>query len=206
MFRIIITTAAVSAMLGGCKPAENAEAADQAQAVVATDAGDIAAPLEAGAVALPHLRAGLWRVTKTDNGVSVDSSMCLNDAVQEKVSVFGMNATLPFCPPAELRRKDRETWTMTTLCPIMDMGSVKVDGEIKGDMRTHYTSTYRFTSTAMGETTVEESVERGRHAGACPSDMAPGDIIMAGGLRMTFDQVMAMGQTMMPGMAGPAAE
>ncbi len=160
-----------------------------------------------GAIAMPHLRPGMWEVTNS-NSPGLVSTTCLDMAIQEEVNIYGGQLHAPFCQSApQVRREGAERWTYANICVIPDIMTMRIDGVIEGDLRTRYTHTMNtHSSGAMGVSDSSSTTEQGRWAGPCPANMASGDILMNGAPFMNMRQAMALGQAMLPGAFGGMPE
>lgn len=204
MKRVLLLAACGLAVgLAGCEGGDRAEASEGAAA------GQSSGPIvigdretvEAGAIALPILRAGLWEVTNEDQFGRRVSRVCLDEAIQHEVVLFGGHLHAPFCGQApEMRRRGLEHWTYSNVCRVVDI-TLTIEGEVRGNLENRYEHTLTMVTTGPGVPETDTRRESGRYAGACPRGMAAGDIDMEG-MRMNLRQVMALGQALAPGAFG----
>lgn len=205
-----LCVAALAVVVAGCDGAETAAAHEGEAAAGGQAAGGPVVigdrePAETGAIALPVLRAGLWQVTTVDNLGERSARMCLDDAIQQEVGVFGGQLHAPFCgQPATMRRHGLERWTYSNLCRMGEV-SMTIEGEIEGNMENRYSHTLTMVTRASVGAETNTVRESGRYVGPCPRDMAAGDLDMEG-MRMNLRQVMALGQMMAPGAFGGMPE
>src|SRR5690606_3978947 len=160
-----------------------------------------------GAIAMPHLRPGMWEVTNS-NSPELVGTTCLDMAIQQEVNIYGGQLHAPFCQSApQVRREGAERWTYANTCVIPDIMTMRIDGVIEGDLRTRYSHTMNTRSSgAMGVSDSSSMTEQGRWVGPCPANMASGDILMNGAPFMNMRQAMALGQAMVPGAFGGMPE
>lgn len=171
---------------------EAAEEAPDAAAPAAT-AGPAADAGDAGAATatLPRLRAGLWRVEMTAEGMPTPmvTRMCLDDAIQAEMNVIGQSD--PRCRQTRMARGADGSWSFASTCDMDSAGRTSVEGRVTGDFQTRYET--RMTSTTTGaqleqmnrETTIS-SVSAWQ--GPCPAGWAAGDIETPAG-RMNMAEV-----------------
>lgn len=144
---------------------------------------------------LPKLNSGLWVTTVTNDGMKPTThSMCMDEATQQRMLTLGQGLMAGMCKRSDLRR-DGDAFVFETDCAMGPMRVISTS-------RTTFTvtSAYRSESTAkfdppmagMGAT---RSVAQGRHSGACPAGMKPGDMKLPDGRIMNINNL--------PGMMAP---
>ena len=149
--------------------------------------------------AAPRLRAGLWSVSTTTDGVGQVTRMCIDDAVQSRMSVIGGQMAGGACQTSEMTPRAGGGWSMRSVCDMGPGGRMVSQGVVTGDFRNTYrnetTVTTSGASVAHMNRTVTQ-VSEGRHEGACPEGMNPGDIEMPGGMRLNMLEMAEMAARM----------
>ena len=131
----------------------------------------------------PRLAPGLWRVTTTSDGQSQEMSMCLDAAIQSRMSAFGATASAGACEETRMTREPGGGWRTRSVCDMGPGGRMVSDGVVTGDFRSIYRSEWTTVTSGAalaqmnGETS---SVAEGRLVGPCPADMRPGEADIAG--------------------------
>ncbi|MDR3507549.1 MAG: DUF3617 family protein [Caulobacteraceae bacterium] len=175
--------------LAGCnKPSPAPSSAPSAAAPSA------AAPAAAGGPIalenLPHRKPGLWRQTIEMEGAAHSppaTELCLDAAAEAKLSAFGQQAAEGKCQSQQFTRNLDGTISFSSSCDLGQGHIVSSKGLVTGDFNAGY-------KIAMDTTTTGAPMEQmnGEHrmtvtatwAGPCPTDMKPGDMTMAGGMKM----------------------
>lgn len=147
---------------------------------VLVSAGDAAsAAIDLGS--LPRLKNGLWVTTITNEGLKpARHSICVDDATQQHLLTMGQGAMTGMCAKADLRR-DGSAFIFESDCA---MGPVRVKSSSRttftGATGYHTEATTRFDPPILAKGTVH-TVAQGRHSGACPAGMKPGDMTLPDG-------------------------
>lgn len=181
-FTTVIAAAAVLAV-GACGKSEADKSGETAAAPVATPA----------ATAMPRLRGGLWKLTMVD-GPPGDNRMCIDEALQEKMSVIGGQTTLGTCIENTVRPKPGGGYLFHSVCavPMAGGGTSTSDGEVTGDFQNNYSTRVTVTTSGSsmasmnGSHTVQSSAT---YLGPCPEGMKSGDLEMAGGMRVNVAEL-----------------
>lgn len=199
--KIIIAAVAAALTLAACGDREKA---DKAAETPRPGAG--AAP--GAAAQTPKLRAGLWRVTVSGEGQAGATRMCLDDTVQDRMSVFGARAAGGACEKTRMTANPGGGWLYRTRCDYSASGggaSVS-EGVLTGDLRTGYTSRSTVTTTGAAVAHMNGTVTvvgEGVYEGACPAAMKPGDMVLPGGMTFNMLEMAEMAAKMAaPGSAG----
>lgn len=159
------------------------------------------------APATPKLKAGLWRVTNAGDGAPQGvSRMCLDDAVQARMSVFGAQAA-GACQPTETTANPGGGWRYRTVCDqsALGGGTSVAEGVMTGDLATAYASRTTVTTTGAQVAHMNGVVTitgEGAYEGPCPADMKPGDMVIPGGMKFNMVEMAAAAARMTPKPAG----
>jgi hypothetical protein len=144
---------------------------------------------------LPKLRNGLWVTTVTSEGMRpATHSICMDEATQQRLLTMGLGMAAGMCAKTSLRREG-EAVVFGSDCSIGPM-RVKTTGRttFTGDAAYSSESTTSFDPPMMGRGAMHSSV-KGRHTGACPAGMNPGDMKLPDGRVMNINSLPSM---MMP--------
>jgi hypothetical protein len=157
-------------------------------------AGGAAAPASATAAApmlkTPPLRkAGLWTQTVTSSKTTQSIKMCLDEAVQKKMQLWGQSMAKSDCKEQSITPHMGGGWDFHSVCNMGESGTVTSNGSATGDFNNHYTMT--LTSTTAGSPMPQangehKTVIEATWSGPCPSDMKPGDMEMPGGFKINM--------------------
>lgn len=140
---------------------------------------------QAGAQDLPKLKAGLWETTTTSSGPkgapgsSMKHTMCIDDKAQKDMMAFSQNMGAN-CAKNTVRRDGNKVYgeaecSMGGKMMVKSQSVTTVSGD--SSYRTEVKSTISPPMAGMGESS---ALVEGRHVGACPANMKPGDINMNG--------------------------
>lgn len=147
----------------------------------------LAAPVfatQTNAQDLPKLKAGLWETTtvssgpKGSHGSTTKHTMCIDDKAQKDMLAFTQNMGAQ-CAKNAIRRDGNKVYGDAEC----SMGKMTIKSNsvttMSGDTsyRTEVKSSFVPPMAGMSESTTAVD---GRHVGACPANMKPGDINMNG--------------------------
>jgi hypothetical protein len=141
----------------------------------------------AAAAELPVRKAGLWEIKiKLTGGAAPTAVMkhCTDDTTDRQMStMFNPLAPQP-CASQDIQKHPDRT-TVDSVCRT-DNKSVTLHSDITGDFTTSYkvVTETKTQEEPDSEPTVSNMTLEGRYLGACKSDQKPGDVVMAGGLRV----------------------
>lgn len=145
----------------------------------------------------PRLRAGYWETTSIQedrNGKETTKiSMCIDDAMQEKMSVFSQGGMGGMCSEMSITPQGGNRWAVRSVCNPAGMGRMVSEGTVSGDMRTRYHSDMVTTGSIMGQSMNDRTIQEARHVGACPDGVVPGDLVMEDGTNVNMLQLGAAG-------------
>lgn len=153
---------------------------------------------QAGAQDFPKLKAGLWETTTTASGPkgapgagsSMKITMCVDDKAQKDMMAFSQNMGAQ-CAKNTMRRDGNKVYVEAE-CSTGKM-TVKSSSvtTLSGD--TSYRSEVKSNVTppmaGVGDSTTTVD---GRHVGACPANMKPGDMNMGGRISNINDMAKMM--------------
>lgn len=140
----------------------------------------------AGAQDLPKLKAGLWETTTTSSGPkgshgsNMKHTMCVDDKAQKDMMAFSQNMGAQHCTKNTVRRDGNKVYGEAE-CSMGGKMTVKSQSvtTMSGDS-SYRTEVKSIISPPMAGMSESSTVVEGRHVGACPANMKPGDINMNG--------------------------
>lgn len=149
-------------------------------------------PVQVDANGFPLLRNGLWNVTTTTDGVTMTAKICLDDAFQREASLFSLKLNGSICPTPPTIAREGAGFITTRTCALGPVQLVDTT-RITGDMQRSYRRQSEMITTGPGvPPQTSAQLEEGAYVGACPSDMAGGDMDMNGG-RINARMLLAIG-------------
>lgn len=183
-----LTALAVLTALAACGQKE--EAKPENAAAPGAENGSPAA-VKADAAGSPRLKPGLWRVTMTGEGPVQAMRMCVDAAMQEKMSVIGAEQGAGACQENTTKALAGGGFSFRAVCSsaITQGGTTVTEGQITGDMNTRYTNRMTSTTTGAAVAHMNRSVAmtaEGVFEGPCPADMKAGDMEIPGGVRFNM--------------------
>ncbi len=136
-------------------------------------------------VPTPVRKLGQWEHAVLADGQTVTMKICLDEAMEKRISWWGQANAPEDCSRNEVQRQADGTWTFSTICKTFAGGETTTSGAATGDFETNYT--VLATSTTTGAT-----IERvnGTHdvkidakwLGQCPTGQRGGDIVLPNGM------------------------
>lgn len=153
----------------------------------ATTAALLLASTAASAVELPKRKTGLWEIRiKITGGMMPTAKMyhCTDAGMDWKMStLFNPMAQNP-CPQFDVQ-KIEDHYTVESTCRAGDK-TVTQHSKITGDFNTHYTVVMErgTKETETSEPAMSNMTLDGSYVGNCKPDQKPGDVIMAGGMKV----------------------
>lgn len=143
---------------------------------------------------LPPRQAGAWEISiKLTGGVMPTAKMrhCTDARADRDMSVMFNPLSPSPCPTRDIQ-KHSDRYTIDAICRDGDK-SITLHSDITGNFDSSYT--------VVTETKVQESegstpyvsnlTLEGRYLGACRADERPGDVTMAGGLKINVNEMEA---------------
>lgn len=141
----------------------------------------------AGAVELPKRKTGLWEIRiKITGGVMPTAKMyhCTDSGMDWRMStLFNPMAQDP-CPQFDVQ-KIEDHYTIDSVCRAGDQ-SVTQHSKVSGNFQTNYTVVMERSTkeTETSEPAVSNMTLEGTYVGPCKPDQKPGDVMMAGGMKV----------------------
>jgi len=178
--------------LTACSKKEDKAPAAEASASANASGADAAAA--AGPIAPPKRKPGLWSQTVTSQGTTQTMKLCLDEATEAKLTVWGGQATAEMCPKNAFARTPTG-FTFESECNLGGAGKVVTKGVSTGDFDSKYE--IKATSTTTGSSMPQangahDMVMVGTWEGPCPAGMKAGDMSLPGGVTMNINQVAGM--------------
>lgn len=160
-------------------------------------AGDAAKPAStaAGPVAPPHRKPGLWTQTVAMGDFTQTTRLCLDDAVEAKVSLWGAQTSKEMCSRNETHRSLNGSWTFSAVCDMGSGGVTTTTGTATGDFGAKYR--IEAVSTTTGASAPQMNGEHkmvvdAAWSGPCPDGFKAGDMELPGGMKINIAQMGAM--------------
>jgi hypothetical protein len=138
---------------------------------------------------LPERAPGLWEQKISTRGMTQVSKICLDHAVEQRFTVWGQHAGKSDCSKTRLAPRLGGGWTFASSCDMGAAGKTETTGQVTGDFARSYKVSAE--SSISGARALEMN---GTHAmtleanwqGPCPAGMAPGDMLLPGGMKINM--------------------
>ena len=148
-------------------------------------------PPSAAAVELPVRKAGLWEIKIKLTGGAAPTAMmrhCTDESTdRQMVTMFNPLAPPP-CSKSETQKQD-SGFAVDSTCRI-DNKTITLHSDVTGDFSTSYSViTETKTQEPDSEPSVSSMTLEGRYVGACKWGQKPGDVVMAGGLKVNVKEM-----------------
>jgi hypothetical protein len=186
--RPVLIVAAAALCLTACGK-DKAPAAAPAQAA---EGGDAAGPMR---------KSGLWEISRLRDGkapegglASGPTKICTDAKAEGKMGLLGNRMTQAMCSKQTVSRNPDGSWTYASTCQMGPAGTTTTTGVVRGDLGT------RYTVHSESDTTGSELARMNGHhvtdvtaayEGPCPADMVPGDVLLANGMKINPEKLMA---------------
>jgi Protein of unknown function (DUF3617) len=148
-------------------------------------------PLSAGAAELPVRKPGLWEIKIKLTGGAAPTAMmrhCTDESTDRQMStLFNPLAPQP-CPKSEVSKQNGQ-FIIDSTCRV-DNKTITLHSDVTGDFITNYTVvTETRTQEPDSEPAVSSMTLEGRYVGSCKWGQKPGDVVMAGGLKVNIKEM-----------------
>ena len=141
---------------------------------------------------LPVRKPGLWEIKIKLTGGAAPTAMMFHctDASTDRdmITMFNPLAT-QLCPKNDIK-KQADRYTIDAACSV-DSKTVTLHSDVTGDFNANYSvaTETRTQNEPDSEPTVSDMTLEGKYLGACKSGQKPGDVVMAGGLKVNVKQM-----------------
>lgn len=194
----ILAVSATALALAACsKPAAD-------KAASAPEAGKPAVA-KAGPAGMPHRKPGLWKQTVSTAGMQQVSSLCLDQATEAKLAVWGAGASKDMCQQSEVSPIPGG-WAFRSSCDMGSGGKTLSEGTVTGDFDVSYKVVAKSKTEGAGAPQMNgehKMIMEATWEGPCPPDMKPGDMALPGGMKMNMLDMAAGHPTMVRPPAKP---
>lgn len=180
MRRFLVLGVGLLALTACQKKTETAAATGEAPAVSANTS---AAPMTA-----PRRKPGLWSQTVSTSGMTQTMKLCLDEATEAKMTVWGQQAGKDLCAKNQVTPAPGG-WSFASECDMGSAGKIVTTGSATGDFNAKYVvkATSVTTGASMAQANGTHAMEMtGTWEGACPAHMKPGDMTLPNGMTMNI--------------------
>jgi Protein of unknown function (DUF3617) len=148
--------------------------------------------LPVGAAELPIRRPGLWEIKIKLTGGAAPTAMmrhCTDESVDREMSTLFNPLAPPPCKESEVQ-KLADRYTVDATCKA-DNKTVTIHSDVTGDFAATYAVVTETKTQEQPDTepTVSSMTLEGKHVGSCKWGQKPGDVVMAGGLKVNVKQM-----------------
>ncbi len=165
---------AVAAVLGACTQPHQAH-----------DPSRVALP-GAGAV---DRKAGLWEQRVSDGKSAQVTRLCLDAAAHRAMAYLGDSLNRDLCSKHEMTLGADGGWRFSSTCVGPGHAQVTTAGTASGDFTANYQLKLERSQVGGASPGVQRYVVDAAWKGPCPSDMKPGDMVLADGRKAAISQV-----------------
>ena len=158
------------------------------------------------AATLPNPKAGLWRETFSRDGQMLgligDVRACLDGDARARLSALGSHTDRSMCADQSVTRDPDGGYRFSSTCNIGPGGKVVTQGELTGDLASRYRvhSQTDTTGASIGGMNGHHVMDiQADYLGPCPSDMKPGDVMIANGLKVNMNHLQAAARSLAGG-------
>ena len=147
-----------------------------------------------GPIGPPKRKPGLWTQTVTSQGSTQTMKLCLDEATEAKLTVWGGQATAEMCPKNNFTRTPTG-YAFDSECNMGGAAKIVTKGVATGDFNSKYVikATSVTTGSPMQQANGTADMEMtGTWDGACPAGMKAGDMTLPGGVTMNINQIAGM--------------
>lgn len=142
----------------------------------------------------PKRKPGLWTQTVSTQGMTQTMTLCLDEATEAKMTLWGQQANKDLCAK-NVVRPGAGGWSFESECDMGAAGKVSTKGVASGDFGSSYVvkATSVTTGSSMAQANGTHDMQMtGKWEGACPANMKPGDMTLPGGVTMNLNTMPAM--------------
>jgi hypothetical protein len=182
MRRVLVLCVGLLALAACQKKSETAAVGDTPSA---------AATAPAASLGPPKRKPGLWTQTVSSDGMTQTMKLCLDEATEAKMTVWGQQASKDICEKNTVT-PTAGGWTFVSACDMGQAGKVTTTGKATGDFNSKYVikATSVTTGSSMAQTNGTHEMEMtGTWEGACPANMKPGDMTLPNGMTMNLNSL-----------------
>lgn len=146
----------------------------------------------ASAAELPVRKPGLWEIKIKLTGGAAPTAMmrhCTDESTdRQMITLFNPLAPQP-CTASEVQKHDNR-YTLDAVCKT-DGKTITLHSDITGDFSSTYSvvTETRTQDEPDTEPVVTSMTLEGKHVGACKWGQKPGDVVMAGGLKVNVKEM-----------------
>jgi hypothetical protein len=157
---------------------------DRAEAPEAPAAASSAPAAAAPAPTRPVRAPGLWETSASLEGADTvfTSRLCLDERTDEKLSLAAAQPGAGDCRTTQTRQPDG-SWRFSSVCDMGSGGRTTTTGTATGDFASRYTVQAETRTEGAAAPQLNRTARMTLQAvrqGACPADMRPGDVAIAG--------------------------
>ncbi|MEW5686632.1 MAG: DUF3617 family protein [Pseudomonadota bacterium] len=186
--RALVIVCAGALALSACGKKEDAAKTGETADAAAS------APAAAGPATPPKRKPGLWKQTVSAGGTTQESKLCLDEATEAKMTLWGQAVGKDICAKNTITPAPGG-WKLESDCDFGESGRNVSTGTITGDFASKYV--LKMTTTTTGAKMVQANGTQdmemtGTWEGACPADMKPGDMTLPGGLKVNIANMPGM--------------
>jgi hypothetical protein len=172
--------------LAGCN---RNEAGSDAEAPAPVAGQETPLPGQTATPAAPARRAGLWEQRLSTEGIVQVTRICIDDALEARLSWWGQPTTQESCEKNLVTRRTDGDWQFSSVCDMGAGGKTTTSGVASGDFSSRYVITAE--SSTVGAAAPQMNGTRSVNIeavwqGACPEGFRPGDMELPGGIRMNL--------------------
>jgi hypothetical protein len=143
--------------------------------------------MPAGADELPIRKPGLWEMKIRLTGGAAPTAMmrhCTDETVDRQMSTMFNPLAPPPCTKSSVQ-KEGDHYTVTASCTAEDK-NVRIMSDVSGDFQSSYTvvTETKIQDDPDSDPSLSSMTLEGKYAGACKFGQKPGDVVMAGGLKV----------------------
>ena len=137
----------------------------------------------------PKRKPGLWSQTISTGDMTQTMKLCLDEATEAKMTVWGQQATKNACAKNLVTPAVGGGWTFVSECDMGEAGKIATTGKATGNFNSKYVikATSVTTGSSMAQSNGTQEMEMtGTWEGACPANMKPGDMTLPNGMTMNI--------------------